>query len=107
VGIKIWGRLSWFDLNVVRSVMAQRIDWRIPFDRNAYDPDTVSLMSRVLRAAAAEFLYPSFAAKEKHQTVLAARIMAAVASGERDFEALKRAAFANADREFPTRTALK
>jgi hypothetical protein len=74
--------------------MAKMFVWRALFDRDVYDPDTVSMMSRVLRAATNELLYVHQSAKDKHRVVMAARVMEAASSGERDFEVLKRAALA-------------
>jgi hypothetical protein len=63
------------------------------FDRDIYDPDTVNLMDRVLKAATAGLpLLRNVGEDEARRTAMANKIMAAVAKGERDFEALKRAA---------------
>jgi hypothetical protein len=57
------------------------------FSREFYEPETLDLMTRALKEAMREV--PG--GTETH-TMMAGRIMAAVASGERDLEALKKAA---------------
>jgi hypothetical protein len=62
----------------------------VPFDRNNFDPDTVFLMNRVLKAVIDE--QSNLAHDNPRRVAIAWRIMSTVAQGERDFEALKRAA---------------
>ena len=63
------------------------------FNKDIYDPDTVNLMDRALKAATNDLPFlRSVAEEEARRTAMASRIMVAAAEGERDFEALKRAA---------------
>ena len=65
----------------------------MPFNPDHFDPDTIFLMKRVLEAAISELPSIGIPSQEMHRRkALARRIMSAVADGERDFEALKRAA---------------
>ena len=64
----------------------------MPFDRDNFDPDTVFLMNRVLKAVSDEQPNRNLAYAGPQRVAMARRIMSAAAAGERDFEALKHAA---------------
>jgi hypothetical protein len=64
------------------------------FCREFYDPETLSLMTRALKEAMRDT--PGGDEKNTHM-LMAGRIIAAVACGERDLEALKRAAVQSAN----------
>jgi len=64
-----------------------------PFDRDIFDPDTVNLMGRALKAAIEKSPFirnPADATRRR--LAMAGRIMGAAASGERDLQALTCAA---------------
>ena len=68
------------------------------FDQDSFDPDTVYLMSRVLRAAlevspqiSSPLIREAFY-DEQRRLAMAKKIMAAASKGERNFEVLMRAA---------------
>jgi hypothetical protein len=63
----------------------------MPFVAEFYDPDTLKLMTRALKEAMGECAGRAPPGGE-FNVVMANRIMAAVAAGERDLDALKRAA---------------
>jgi hypothetical protein len=63
----------------------------MPFVAEFYDPDTLKLMTRALKEAMEENAGRAPPGGE-FNIVMANRIMTAVAAGERDLDALKRAA---------------
>ena len=63
----------------------------MPFVAEFYNPDTLKLMTRALREAMEESVGRAPPGGE-FNVVMANRIMTAVATGERDLDALKRAA---------------
>jgi hypothetical protein len=64
-----------------------------PFDRDNFDPDTVNLMARALKAAIEKSPFIRSPADDaRRRLAMARRIMGAAASGERDLQSLARAA---------------
>jgi hypothetical protein len=64
-----------------------------PFDRDRFDPDTVNLMGRALKAAIEQSPFIRNVADETRRRLsMAGRIMTAASTGERDLQTLTRAA---------------
>jgi hypothetical protein len=75
---------------------SKRSQCAMPFVAEFYDPDTLKLMTRALKEAMQESAGQA-PPRGEFNIVMANRIMTAVVAGERDLDALKRAALSAAD----------